>query len=340
MAAPSDPTDPAALRIAYFITSYGTGEQLLRLVRTIRRAEPDSPIVVHHDEFGKAPLDRAPFDAAGVHVLAGSEAVAWGDMSLEAARWRVFRWIRDHLDVDWIMLLSEQDYPVAPFERLRERLAASGADAILSAQRVEDMTDPVARRDARDRYYYRYRFLPAARVQDRVPTALAPVVRAGGRLLQGLLRHSVVLDFYRGVPELGMRDRIGVRARRRVFPPGFPCWVNECWFPLSMRAANAVLDHVDAHPDFVDHYARTVIPLESATATVLCNHPDLTIEPGLVHAIRWSDPTSGRPDVFRLRDLDELRASGACFARKFDPRDTALLDALDEIVFARRVEVG
>ena len=52
----------AGLRIVYFISSYGSGEQLLRLVRTIRRAEPTSPIVIHHDEFEREPLDRSLFD--------------------------------------------------------------------------------------------------------------------------------------------------------------------------------------------------------------------------------------------------------------------------------------
>lgn len=325
------------LRIAYFISSYGDGRQLLRLVRTIRRAEPRSPIVVHHDEFGRAPLDRTPFTALGVTIIPGVERIRWGDLSLESARWRVFRWILAELDVDWVMLLSEQDYPIAPFRAFRERLATSGADAIIAATRVDRVADPAERQDAGDRYYYEYRFVPGP---DRLPSAVRGLVAPARRVAIGVLRHSFLLNFYRGVPNLGMPDRIGVRVKRRVYPPGFPCWVNDCWFPISTTAIRAVLDHLDTDPEYVRHHERTVIPLESATATILFNHPGLRVENAALHAIRWSDRVSGRPDVLTLADLPFLDASGALFTRKVDLRHTDLLDALDARVFGERAEAA
>jgi hypothetical protein len=323
-------TDPTAtpLRIAYFLSSYGSGEQLLRLVRTIRRAEPDAPIVVHHDDHGSQPLDRALFAGLDVTVFGGIEPIVWGDMSLEAARWRIFRWISSALDVDWVMLLSEQDYPIAPFERLRERLASSGADAILDATPVDAIVDERERRQMQDRYYYSYVVLPDLGLA-RLPAPLDAVAAQAKRLLFGALRRSHVLNAYRGQPANGMPDRIGVRRKQRHFPEAFPAWANESWFAISMRGVRAVLDHVDANPALVQHYRRTVIPVESATATILCNHPELRIDTVPLHAIRWTERNTGRPDVLTIEDLPFLDASAAFFTRKIGPDDVALRDALD-----------
>jgi hypothetical protein len=326
--------DPSLLRIAYFISSYGSGAQLLRLVRTIRRAEPDSPIVVHHDEFAREPLDRSLFDGLDVTVFGGVERIAWGEMALESARWRIFRWITGALDVDWVMLLSEQDYPIAPFAAFRERLAASGADAIMQAQRIDEIVDARERRQTQDRYYYSYAFIPKLGLARRWPPAVRRAAAATERAAVGLVRRSFVLNVYRGVPAYGMRDRIGVRTKHRLFSPEFPCWVNESWFAISARGMRAVLHHVDTHPGFVRHYARTVIPVESATATILCNTPGLVIENDLLHEIGWSERESGRPDLVTLADLPRLYSSSASFTRKIAPDEIALLDALDQRVFA------
>lgn len=93
-----------------------------------------------------------------------------------------------------------------------------------------------------------------------------------------------------------------------------------------------VVDYVDRHPEFVRYYIRTVIPLESATATILFNDKNILVENTPLHAIRWSDPQSGRPDVFSSRDLEYLRSSDALFARKFGAHDTDVLDQLDSVI--------
>jgi hypothetical protein len=63
------------------------------------------------------------------------------------------------------------------------------------------------------------------------------------------------------------------------------------------------------------------------------NDPQLKVADVNLHAIRWTNPGSGRPDVFGRADLDFLRSSSAVFARKFDQGSADLLDELDKIVF-------
>jgi len=96
---------------------------------------------------------------------------------------------------------------------------------------------------------------------------------------------------------------------------------------------------VDTHPEFVRYYERTVIPLESATATIVFNDPQLRVANQGMHAIRWSDPASGRPDVFTVADLGFLRDSTAAFARKFGPGDQQILGELDRIVVSASASV-
>ncbi|MBM9466727.1 beta-1,6-N-acetylglucosaminyltransferase [Nakamurella leprariae] len=331
-AAAAEPAPGAAVRVGYFISSYLAGPQLQRLVRTLRTADPTAPIVVHHDQFrGATPrFDDVP----GVHVLISDEPIVWGDLSLEAARWRVFRWMLEHLHVDWVMLLSEQDYPIEPLSALRDRLAASDADAVVRVDRIDEL-DTDLREEFRRRYLYQYRSLPSTGIERRLP---APARRLT-RWLRGAFFHHVsrlqpFVRFYVTPPELNLPTRVGVRARRTPFGPRLVPVYNDCWCALSSTALRRVVDFVDRRPDFVEYYRRTVIPLESATATILVNDPELTVDNAALHAIRWSDRSSGRPDVLRAQDLDYLLDSGASFARKFGEQDTELLDVLDRTVLA------
>ena len=52
---------------------------------------------------------------------------------------------------------------------------------------------------------------------------------------------------------------------------------------LSRRAAEFVVTSARERPDYVEYYQRTVVPDESATATLVCNAPELRIEPHNIH---------------------------------------------------------
>ena len=383
------------LRIAFFITSYRSPAQLNRLVNTLRRGEPNSPIVIHHDSF-RSSLDLSQFDTiSDLHILNNDRPIVWGDMSLETTRWRVFRWILKNIEVDWIMLLSEQDYPIAPLQNLRVRLAESGVDAFISGQRIDEIEDirlyglerggvqpcavnrslpkpatppssplnlgersqgnrrlhltwrssvrhsPLQREDPdmrlREeciwRYLYRYANLPSLKIEHRLPDS--------GRKFFALWRHRFCEAVNRSQQTIHFRmgsiesrhGRIGLRQRKTPFNSEFPCWMHSSWYALSRKALQHVVDYVDSHSDFVRYYDRTEIPVESATGTIVFNDPDLRVANVSLHAIRWTNPQTGRPDVFRWDDLDFLHSTDAVFARKFDERDVYLLNELDSAVF-------
>jgi hypothetical protein len=76
-----------------------------------------------------------------------------------------------------------------------------------------------------------------------------------------------------------------------------------------------------------------MLPDESATATIVCNAPELRVELHDLHHIRWTRRATGHPDVLGVADLPELLASPAHFARKFDvAHDVEVLDRLDQVI--------
>jgi hypothetical protein len=322
----------AAVRIAYLVTSYRPPRQLLRLLSTLRRAQPESALVVHHDRLRSPWNEDLVAPIGGVDVLTTDVPVSWGDFSIVDITWRTLSWMVQHRGFDWVVFLSEQDYPVAPLDVLERRLAGSDVDAFIDATPVQLIDDGDLRFDFDRRYNYRYVKLPRLGLMSRLPsTAHRPIADAANYINFGLYKLQQKITVYRYPDALPMR--LGVRPRHSPFSPAFPCWYGSQWMALSRRSAEAVVEFVAAHDDYVRHYARTVIPDESATATIVCNDPDLRVKNEATHHVRFS-PGAGHPEVFRRGDLDELVESGRFFARKFDiDVDVDVLDALDRHLF-------
>ena len=82
-----------------------------------------------------------------IHVMTSDSPIIWGDIELETVRERVFRWTLENLDFDWLIMLSEQDYPIAPLRNPENRLATSDADSIVGGVTVEEIKDKRLRRE-------------------------------------------------------------------------------------------------------------------------------------------------------------------------------------------------
>lgn len=317
-------------RVLYFVTSYRRPEQVLRLVGTIGQESPGAEILIHHDQF------RSRLDAAEVtrvtrraRLLSSPAPLKWGDFSVVDMHWRCFEWALDRVDFDWLIMLSEQDYPVWPLAKTEGLLQDSGSDIFVRAEPV-DATDRGPDALSYHRYFFSYAEVPGAAIAQRYPVPWARAWRRWRqRAVNRINRQPGRMIRAETYPD-GMPTRFGVRRNTTPFSSSFPCWVGEAWFSLSRPAVAEVVSFSKSHPFYRRYYIRTIVPEESATVSIVLNSPRLRVEARNLHFERWSDRYSGHPDVLRRDDLDEIIGSGMPFARKFDlDTDAGVMGALD-----------
>ena len=257
------------------------------LVRRLVARLHGGVVAVHHDPRHCA---LGPVDA----LLVPPAPVEWGHGSQLAAILRAFAWLRSY-EWDWLVLLSGQDYPVRPVKQIEAELLAAPFDAFI---RHKPIPPRVLRRGAVDEFARRYTYR--------------------WRKLKGSDPFRFRLDPFVQVRTLPSGTYVGLPAR-----PPLPVFHGSDWFSLSRRAVDAVLA---APEDVVDHFLHTIIPTEAFVHTVLANSGLRLANDHRRYAV-FDPPSSPSPRVFGLEDVDEVLASGADFARKFD--DVRVLDEID-----------
>jgi len=320
------------VRIAVLVLNHRPPQQLMRLVTTLRQHLPDSPIVVHHDRF------HTDFDASilarvsDTHLLTSERPTVWGDFSLVDSVWRSITWMIGHVDFDWVIQLSAQDYPIKSLATLEDYLGGTGADVLLQSVPINELSRAADRRDRRRRYLYQYRPILRTTSEHYLLDGMMRRLRRGtGPFIDLVNNIQPYFQIYK-FPD-GAANRVGWRARSTPFTESEPCRFGSNWFSLSYRGAQFLATRAHDRPDYVSYYRRTVLPGESATATLLCNAPELRVEPHDLHYTRWSRPRTSHPDVFTSDDLPELLAAPQYFARKFDiAKDSEILNKLDDVL--------
>ena len=293
------------MKLVYLVVSHRNPDQVLRLVRALREG-PSAEVVVRHDRR-QSRLDSSEVEEAGGRLLHDELPVEW-------AAWPHLRMLLASLervaaeyDPDWLIVLSGQDYPLRPLAEVEERLASADHDAYLGHSwplATGALPPPPA-----EEFFLRYAYyhLPA------------PALRWFPRRLRRVI-------YFRERPR-----RFGIRRPRLPFRDDLRCWVSSDWPTLNRRALQVVLRTAREERRLMRHYRRTVAPAESFFATALMNEPGLRVSGDYRRFVRFQ-PGAPSPDVLTAPDLDELRASGADFARKFDARaDASILDRLDEL---------
>lgn len=320
------------MRAAYLILSHRRPSQLIRLIEVILRQDAHAVIVVHHDQF-RSEVDKSMFEQfSNVYLLTSDYPIEWGDFSQVDVYWRSLTWMLEHVEFDWVIFLSAQDYPIKPLHMLYRHLNESGVDAFVDGCPIDEIQDSTTRRDAGFRYNYQYRILPDLQILSRFPSAIRrPLHNAYAVCIGGFNRVQPFFHVYRYPAPLP--SRIGSRARRRPFTASAPCWKSSSWLTMNHRAAEAVVRFTVSNADYVRYYRSTVVPDESATATIVANDPELTLVRHGIHHINWSGIGRSHPEIFTESNLQELVASDQYFARKFDETvDSVILDRLDDLL--------
>jgi hypothetical protein len=315
--------------VAYIVLSHRNPGQVARLVDRLVRSDPTGHVVLAHDSgAGPVPLN----DVAGrdrIHELPSSSPRGWGGFGLVSDLLEAIEWSLDHLDADWLAVLSGQDYPLRPLAGYGDDLAASGFDVFATGRAIA-LTRP-ARSDSAGlymhaRYYYRWFRLP------RWVLGWMPGRRLNTWVSGALRRFSAGQPwvFVWRLPR-SAGDVIGVRRRHLPFDDRFPCYVGSQWLTMSRRAAEELRGFVRSRPDVMSLYRESIISDESLIVTILFNSPRLLMSPSNHHRIRMTGPGESHASVLTVEDLADLSGSGQWFARKFDPAvDREVLDRLDD----------
>jgi hypothetical protein len=321
------------MKIAFLVLNHRHPAQLVRLLTALRSQLPDAPIVVHHDIFHGEISSKLIEPIGNVHLLTSGKRMSWGDFSITDVCCWSLTWMREHIEFDWMVLLSAQDYPIKPLADFADYLTMNGADAVFQAAPID--RQPTARRILMHRrYYFQYQTAGAGRSRRKRGSGRGPVRRVTWTLVQVANIVQPLFKLY-PLPD-GMPYRLGWRSRKAPFSRDRPCWQGSQWFALSRSALEYSLDAMAAQPEFVDYYRRTMVPDESMIATLVCNAPNLRVADRGTTYTRWASDMTPHPDIFRVADLAELVAAPQYFARKFDiNEDTRILDALDDFIGAR-----
>jgi hypothetical protein len=318
-------SDP--VRVCYYLQTHTRAAQVTRLVELIKHSSPDSVVLISHDA-SRPPLDVARLEAMpGVHVLV--EPGGYGDFSHLDRYFAAVDWLDAHgVAYDWLENISGQDYPLRPIAEIERTLAETKVDGyLLYAPVFLDRTPPGSDAgagkqlcdpwDAAMRYQYRHWWLGQ-------PTA------AKQRWLRPLMALNLVQPWAR----LSLAfSTVGLRRRRTIFTDEFVCYGGWFFCTLSAACVRYARDFARDNPAVVAFLRTVLAPEEVFLQTVLVNSGKFSFEPDSKRYINMTDSRNNHSKTLSVADLDAMLASGAHWARKFDPeRDEAVLDVLDQRV--------
>lgn len=304
--------------MAYLVFAHMANEQLLRLLRTLRKGSPGAAIVMHFDAKREPPARRLLLDL-DVLMVEPRVRVNWGDASQVDAMLATIDFAIANVDFEWLTLISGQDYPLRPLNEIEADLQTAGCDAFVRA-------GPAGRYAYR--YELRYWNLPPFRHAYLLPNTVRTSLVGLRRRLNAAQRLIRLEGGVRGTPA-----RIGIRAATSPFDADFRCFKGSQWMTLNQRAASHLLQFTSKHPEILGHYRRTLVPDESNLQSVACNDKGLQVRDDHRRVILWDESRLAHPVTLTMEHFDLLTSSGKDFGRKFDMAvDHQVLDALDRVV--------
>jgi hypothetical protein len=314
-------------RVCYYLQTHTRPGQVLRLVELIKAGSPDSVVLVSHDD-SRPPLDTARLEALpGVHVF--YEHGGYGDYSHLERFFAAIDWLESHgVAYDWLENISGQDYPVRPIAEIERTLATADHDGFLRYAPVfPGKTPPSADQgtavklcepfDAAMRYSYRHWW--TGKPTPRKQRWLRPVMALN--LIQPWVRVSLAFSTF------------GVRRRNTPFTGDFVCYGGWFFCTLSAACVRYARDFARDNPELMAYFRTVLAPEEIFLQTVLVNSGKFRFEPDAKRYIDLGASRNNHSKTLGVADLDAVVASGAHWARKFDPEhDRAVIDMLDQRV--------
>lgn len=310
------------MKACYLLQTHKNPAQIYRLVRTIKQSSPESQILVSHD-FTSCQIDESMLlNLPGVYLIPGKGGR--GDFSivqgyLDAVDWLLNR----HIEFDWLINLTGQDYPIQPLSNIGKFLAETQYDGFLEYFDVFSKQSHWSSREGYSRYFYKYNKLPIE-LTEWQKKLLTPV-----KVL------NYIQPFFRINISYGL---FGLKASA-PFNETFICYGGSYFCTLSRKCIQYIYDFSQSNPELVDYYKSVCVSDESFIQTLLLNSGLFNLCNDSKRYFDFSRTRNGRPLVLTTNDYPSLLESEAHFARKFDAdRDSKILDLLDAKVLQNSQE--
>jgi len=301
------------MRFCYHIQSHRSPEQLTRLVHAVKRYSPTSVVHISHDVRG-AQLDVAELQALPDVVVQLHEG-GYGDFSHVDRYMAAVDWLAaEGVEVDWLVNITGQDYPLVPLDEAEDELVQSGADGFMEYWDALGPESHWPRRRVHSRYHFHHRRL----------MSLTPQQKRVLRPLQALNRVQPLLRVH-----VAYGLAVGYRVRT-PFGPDLRLHGGSAFSSLSWPVVAYLREYFDRRPDVVEYFRRCLSPVEAVFQTIVCSADRFNLVPDCKRYFDFRDSEFNHPKSLTADDLPRALASGAHFARKFDyERHPELLDVLD-----------
>lgn len=297
------------MSVAYVVLAHRAPEQVARLADRLSGAE--DRLFLHVDRGA----DADPFAAALAATEVGDRAQLarrrfrsrWGAFALLEATLATVEEALQEASFSHVCLLSGDSYPLVPQATLARFLERAGERSFMFCSEGSD--EPPPDRSANERWHW-----------------------------NGDLRRVTYRHYQLGGRQLHLPNRFLPRVPRLAPPPDLRLLQGSQWWTLSRRAARLAVEAFVRRPSLRRYFRRVQAPDEWAFQMVLGNSElsDTLIDDDL-HFIRWR---SWHAQTLTHADLPRIAASPKLFARKLDPEDSSMADALDALIAERADDGG
>ena len=281
------------MKHAYLILAHNQWALLQTLVACLDDRRND--IYVHLDRK-VTELPELHCNNAGLHLIRDRVDVHWGDVSVVQAEYALFEEALRNGGYDYFHLLSGVDLPLKSMDETDAFFERHAGKEFIGYTLTESTPELV-------RKVQRYHLFPED-FRNKNP-------------LKSILRSLF----------LKMQEVLGIKRNRGVdFKKGSQ------WVSVSAEMARIFVAHKDwalktfRHCFCPDEIVMQTLCWNSPRRTHIYNTTDDAA--GCLRAIGWHD---GRLDDWKREDLEELKASPALFARKFNTEDPAFLSQVLEL---------
>ena len=267
------------MKQAILITAYHDLDQLCRLVDYF---DEDFAIYIHLDKKCKKDCSRLA-NRANV-CLYRNYAVEWGDYRHLKAIVLLMKEAFRSGDLEYFHLITGSDYPTMPLAKFKAYCEAHHNDNYLEHFPLPH--DDWGKEGGLNRIQYWWLRPNSSRSKGAWLTRKA----------------------------IAIQRRLGIK-RKFIFFEG-KLYGGGTYWSVSRNAIGMAIDYFDKHPDYLRRFRMTSIAEEICLPSLWMNS-GLLFDNNYLRYIDWG-PDGANPQVLTEKDYDNIKASGALFARKLE----------------------